>query len=120
MKEYLDIAVLAFESAAVLVLVLGTVAWLALSTGRLLRGGTAQEAYRVFRRGFGKTLLLSLDIMLAADVILTATLDFSLESLGSLGLLVLIRTFLHFVLEVEVTGHWPWQGQQAANGDTRN
>lgn len=118
MKDYLEIAVLAFEGAAVLVLILGTVSWLAISAGRLLRGATAHEAYRAFRHGFGKTLLLALDIMLAADVILTASLDFTLEALGALGLLVVIRTFLHFVLEVEVTGRWPWQEPREANEDT--
>ena len=118
MKEYLEMAVLAFEGAAVLVLIMGTVAWLVISARRLLQGNTAKEAYRTFRLGFGKSLLLALDIMLAADIILTATLDFTLEAVGTLGLLVLIRTFLHFVLEVEVTGRWPWQEPRATNEDT--
>ena len=109
MKDYLDVAVLAFEVAAVLVLMLGTAAWLVIGIRRLLRGATASDAYKAFRRGFGKTLLLALDIMLAADIILTATLDMSLEAMAALGLLVLIRTFLHFVLEVEVTGRLPWR-----------
>ena len=120
MKEYLDVAVLAFEGAAVLVLILGSVLCLAISTRQLLRGSTGQEAYRAFRRGFARTLLLALDLMLAADVILTASLEFSLESLGALGLLVLIRTFLHFALEVEVTGHFPWQEQRKASGDAQD
>ena len=54
--------------------------------------------------------MLALDLLVAADIILTVTLDLSFETLGMLGLLVLIRTFLHFVLELEVTGCWPWQG----------
>lgn len=120
MNEYLEFAVLAFEGTAVLVLILGTVSWLVIGARRLLQGATAHEAYRAFRLGFGKTLIVALDIMLAADVILTAALDFTFEALGALGLLVLIRTFLHFVLEVELTGHWPWQAPRAADEDTRD
>ena len=89
--------------------------WLLNSLTGLFRGASAHEAYRTFRRGFGKTLLVTLDIMVAADIILTVTLDMSLEALGALGLIVLIRTFLHFVLEVEVTGRWPWQGAKESD-----
>ena len=115
MKEIFDIAVLAFETIAVVVLILGTVFWLLSSLTGLFRGTSAHEAYRTFRRGFGKTLLVTLDIMVAADIILTVTLDMSLEALGALGLIVLIRTFLHFVLEIEVTGCWPWQGAKESD-----
>ena len=45
----------------------------------------------------------------AADIILTVTLELSFDTLGMLGLLVLIRTFLHLILELEITGRWPWQ-----------
>ncbi|MGI9525228.1 MAG: DUF1622 domain-containing protein [Hyphomicrobiaceae bacterium] len=120
MKEYFAIAVLAFESVAIVVLILGTLSWMAICAGRLLRGAEAHEVYRAFRRGLGKTILVALDIMLAADVILTATLDFSLDSLAAVGLLVLIRTFLHFVLELELTGRWPWQEPRDGEGFARD
>ena len=115
MKEIFDIAVVAFEAVAVVVLIVGTVYWLLNSLTSLFGGASAHDAYRSFRRGFGKTLLVTLDIMVAADIILTVTLDLSLEALGALGLLVLIRTFLHFVLEVEISGRWPWQEANEAN-----
>ncbi len=120
MKEYLAFAVLAFEGAAVLVLILGTASWMAICSRQILSGSKAQDVYRAFRRGLGKTILLALDIMLAADVILTASLDFSLDSLAALGLLVLIRTFLHFVLELELTGRFPWQEPRAEKGSARD
>lgn len=110
--------VIVFEAAAVLVLILGTVLWSARCIRQLFQGSKPDQAYRAFRRGFGRTLLLVLDILLAADIILTVTLDFSFEALGMLGLLVLIRTFLHFVLELEVSGHWPWQSRSAAGCDS--
>lgn len=55
---------------------------------------------------------MGLDLLVAADIILTVALEPSFESLGMLGLLVLIRTFLHFILELELTGRWPWQSSQ--------
>jgi uncharacterized membrane protein len=57
---------------------------------------------------------MALDLLVAADIILTVTLDLSFEALGMLGLLVLIRTFLHFILELEVSGRWPWQAARRA------
>jgi uncharacterized membrane protein len=65
----------------------------------------------------GRTLLLALDLLVAADIILTVALDLSFEALGMLGLLVLIRTFLHFILELEISGRWPWQGAHGAADD---
>ena len=112
MKEIFSIAVLVFEAIAVTVLILGTAYWLLTSLKGLLNGDTSHEAYRNFRRGFGRTLIVTLDIMVAADIILTVTLDMSLEALGALGLIVLIRTFLHVFLEMEITGRWPWQGAE--------
>lgn len=110
MTELFKIAVVAFEAVAVMVLIFGAV----LSIGRLVmqmfQGTNWHEVYRDFRAGFGCSLLLALDLLVAADIILTVALDLSFESLGMLGLLVLIRTFLHFILELELTGRWPWQG----------
>ena len=57
----------------------------------------------------GRTLLLGLEILVAADVVRTVALDPSLESVAVLGLLVLIRTFLSWSLEVEIENRWPWQ-----------
>ena len=120
MKEFFETAALVFESIAVLVLIAGTAFWLLASVAGLLRGSSAHATYKVFRKGFSKTLLVTLDVMVAADIILTVTLDLSLEALSALGLLVLIRTFLHFVLEVEVTGHWPWQKHDDRTDVTQN
>lgn len=110
MKELFEIAGNAFEATAVIVLLIVA----GLSMGSFLMGSIRRkerhEAYRDFRRAFGRTLLLALDLLLAADIILTVTLEMSFETLGMLGLLVIIRTFLHLVLELDVTGRWPWQG----------
>ena len=118
MTELFRIAYIAFETVAILVLILGTL----LSMGRFIKGmrreSDRHQAYRAFRQGFGRSLMLALDFLVAADIILTVTLDLAFESLGMLGLLVLIRTFLHFVLELEVTGRWPWQPRPRAVNDS--
>jgi uncharacterized membrane protein len=108
--------VLAFEVAAVAVLIFGALLSFGAFIKRMIQGTEGHEAYRAFRQGFGTALLLALDLLVAADIILTVTVDLSFETLGMLGLLIFIRTFLHFVLELEVTGRWPWQSLPAALG----
>ena len=109
MKELFKVAVVAFEAIAVMTLIVGTVLFIGRFVMQMFKGTNLQEAYRDFREGFGRSLLLAVDLLVAADIILTAALELSFESLGMLGLLVLIRTFLHFILELELTGRWPWQ-----------
>ena len=115
MTEFFKMAVIGFEAVAVLVLVLGGVFAMGKFTRQMLKEPERQHAYRDFRQVFGRCLLLALDLLVAADIILTVTLELSFETLGMLGLLVLIRTFLHLVLELEVTGRWPWQGEHGSN-----
>jgi uncharacterized membrane protein len=69
----------------------------------------APAEYDRYRERLGRTLLLGLEILVAADVVRTVALDPSLESVAVLGLLVLIRTFLSWSLEVEIENRWPWQ-----------
>ncbi|MGB5168123.1 MAG: DUF1622 domain-containing protein [Acidimicrobiia bacterium] len=66
-------------------------------------------AFEVFKRGIGRGMLVGLDLLIAADIIKTVTVDPTLENTATLGLLVLIRTFLSWSIVVEVTGRWPWE-----------
>jgi uncharacterized membrane protein len=65
--------------------------------------------FRQYKIRLGQSLLLGLEILVAADIVRTVALEPNFTNLGVLGLLVLIRTFLSWTLELEVTGHWPWQ-----------
>ena len=56
-----------------------------------------------------KSLLLGLEILVAADIVRTVALDPSLNAIAALGLLVLVRTFLSWALVVEMEARWPWQ-----------
>jgi uncharacterized membrane protein len=69
------------------------------------------DAYRLFKQRVGKTLLLGLEFLVAADIIETVTVRPTQEGITLLGVLVLIRTLLSWSLVVEIEGRWPWQGK---------
>ena len=71
-----------------------------------LKTGTA---YRSFREQLGRSILLGLEFLVAADIIRTVAVTPDARSVAVLGGIVLIRTFLSFSLQLEVTGYWPWQ-----------
>ncbi len=74
-------------------------------------------AYEFFRRRLGRAILLGLEFLVAADIIRTVAVTPSAESVAVLGGIVLIRTFLSFSLQLEVTGAWPWQQRSPAADD---
>ncbi|MBP2447694.1 DUF1622 domain-containing protein [Rhizobium leguminosarum] len=67
-----------------------------------------REAYERHRANLGRGILLGLEILIGADIIATIIAPLTWESVGLLGLIVLIRTFLSFSLEAEIDGQWPW------------
>lgn len=67
------------------------------------------NAYREYRRGLGQALLLGLELLVAADIIRTVAVTPTLQSVAVLAVIVLIRTFLSWSLEVEVNGRFPWK-----------
>lgn len=83
----------------------------AVSTIRFLREKTARidGAYDEYRGSLGRAILLGLEFLVAGDIIGTVAVEPTFTSLGVLALIVLIRTFLSFSLEVEIKGRWPWQ-----------
>ncbi len=66
-------------------------------------------AYESYKHQLGKTLLLGLEFLVAGDVVRTVALEPTLNNVGVLGLLVLVRTFLSWSLAVEIERRWPWQ-----------
>ena len=97
------------EVVGIATLALGLVLALVQAARVLIAGQDAEEAYRLVRTVFGRSILLGLEFLVAADIIRTVAVDPSLENVGVLGLIVLIRTFLSFSLEVEIDGRWPWR-----------
>lgn len=69
---------------------------------------TFQDAYHELRADLGRAILLGLELLVIADIIGTVAIEPNFENLGVLAMIVAIRTFLSFALELEVSGHWPW------------
>ena len=114
--EFMDRAAQAFEVFAVAVLIVGMV-WSLLYSARVWRtSGDGRRGYALLREFFGGVLLLGVEILVAADLIRTVAVTPSLESVGVLGLIVLIRTFLSFSLETEIEGVPPWRRAMATSG----
>ena len=97
-----------FEVAAIAVLVAGF-GWGVIKALQARFGGLESKSYGVLRRYFGRSILLGLEVLVAADLIRTVAVDQTWQNVLGLGLIVLIRTFLSFSLEVEMDGVWPWR-----------
>ncbi len=99
----------AFEALGALILVVGVLwsLWMAAEAWRRTQQPT--KGYTALRQAFGRTLLLGLEILVAADLIRTVAVAPTLDNVVVLGLIVLIRTFLSFSLEVEIEGVLPWR-----------
>lgn len=97
------------EVSGVFIIVLGAIA----ATLYFIYGGLFGEgwpnAFHLYRANLGRGILLGLELLVAADIIGTVAVTPSIENLIILGLIVLIRTFLSFSLEVEIEGRWPWR-----------
>jgi len=97
-----------FEAFGVGVLILG-LAWSLIVAARTWRAAGGRRGYQAWRETFGAVLLLGLEILVAADLIRTVAISPTLESVTVLGLIVLIRTFLSFSLQIEIDGVPPWR-----------
>ena len=102
------------DFAGVAVMVVGAVVSIALALRgfqprRMPPGSEPLSVYRSYRQLLGRSILLGLELLVAADIIRTVAVTPTFESVGVLAIIVLIRTFLSFSLELEITGRWPWQ-----------
>ena len=107
---WIEVAALGIELLATALIICAIVAATAIYLTGLLRQVTDPPAhYKQYKQRLGRALLLCLEILVAADIVRTIALDSSVQSVLSLGLLVVIRTFLSWSLILEVEGRWPWQ-----------
>ena len=99
----------AFEALGALILIIGVLWSVALAVIAWRRTRNAGSAYLAVRQAFGGTLLLALEVLVAADLIRTVAVAPTLKNVLVLGLIVLIRTFLSFSLATEIDGVPPWR-----------
>lgn len=114
-EEFVDGVGQVVDAAGVAVIVFGIV-WATFEYLRQYRVKSSPPAYSVYRRSLGRAILLGLEILVAADIIRTVATEPTFSSLGVLGLLILIRTFLSVEIEMEIEGRWPWQGNRTRPG----
>ena len=112
-QEVIEFIGKAVDAAGVAAIVIGALISLVLALGRLAK--RQSNVYQTFRRSLGRSILLGLELLVAADIIRTVAITPTLESVAVLAGIVLIRTFLSFSLELEMTGRWPWQNQKDAD-----
>ncbi len=100
----------AIEAIAVALIVgyilMATLTWLIRS---LLQRRFSLEHYNTFRAVLGRSMLLGLEILVAADVVRTVALEPTLRNFEALGILVMVRTFLSWSIVLEIESRWPWQ-----------
>src|SRR5262245_36737354 len=101
------------ELFGVLLIVLGIV-W---STARFLRGLSVEHSYDIYKIRIGRSLLLGLEVLVAADIVKTIALELNFRSLALLAGLVLVRTFLSWSLVLEIEGQWPWRRKPTPMAD---
>jgi uncharacterized membrane protein len=94
------------DALGVMIIVIGAV----IATVRFLvrRNTDFNQAYRSYRQGLGRAILLGLEFLIAGDIIRTVVVAPTLENVLILALIVIIRTFLSMALQLEVEGRWPW------------
>ena len=102
---WIQVVGIGIEIFGVLVIVLG-IGW---STLLYVRHRMAEQHYGTYKIRIGRSLLLGLEVLVAADIVKTIALDLTFTSLALLAGLVLIRTFLSWILVLEIEGRWPWQ-----------
>jgi uncharacterized membrane protein len=95
------------ESVGVAIMVLGGFAVFVWYGTEVL--GRRPRTYEALRERLGRVILLGLEVLIVGDIIRTIVVAPTLESVGVLAIIVLVRIVLSFSLEVEIDGVWPWR-----------
>ncbi len=108
------------ELAGVVIILLSIV----LASAQYIRQGRGhlgwRDAYDRYRSNLGRGILLGLELLVGADIISTITAPLTFASVGLLGAIVVIRTFLSFALETEIAGTLPWRRARLDQKDDEN
>ena len=108
-STYVPIVVQLIELLGVTIIAAGALITLALFLLQLSRRDEFEQAIARFRSQLGRSILLGLEFLVAADIIHTVLVELTLQSVAALAGIVIIRTLLSFSLETEIEGQWPWQ-----------
>ena len=106
---FAETCALTLESLGIVVIVACSVWVLIAAVVRTARREDAEQTFRMVRHRLGRGILLGLEFLVAADIIHTVAVELTFRTVGVLAIIVAIRTFLSFTLELEINGRWPWQ-----------
>lgn len=104
------------ETVGIGIIVIGAILASILFLREWARSEAFPTTYRRFRERLGQAILLGLEFFVAADIIGTVAVNPTFRNVGILGLIIAIRTFLSFALEVEIQGRWPWASRKDEEG----
>lgn len=107
--EFFGAVIIAFEILGVVAMIVGFVIAAVLAIRLLARGGGGRAAYLLLRSTIGSSILLGLEVLVAADLIRTISSAPTFEEVAILGVIVLIRTVLSMSLQIEIDGVVPWR-----------
>jgi uncharacterized membrane protein len=103
-SNWIHLVGICIEIFGVFIIVAGIV-W---STYLYVQWRKAERYYDQYKIRIGRSLLLGLEVLVAADIVKTIAIELTFTSLGLLAGLVLVRTFLSWTLVLEIEGRWPW------------
>jgi uncharacterized membrane protein len=105
-RDVMELIGRAVDAIGVLIIVIGA----GVATGRFVSSARTNfsHAYKSYRQGLGRAILLGLEFLIAGDIIRTVVVAPTLENITILALIVAVRTFLSMALQLEVEGRWPW------------
>lgn len=98
------------EIFGIFIIVFG-IAW---STYFLVHRRGQTPCYDQYRLHIGRSLLLGLELLVAADIVKTIAIKLNFTSLGLLAGLIAVRTFLGWTLLLEFEHRWPWRQRDLA------
>ena len=107
LRRTVELVALLFEAGGTFAMAIGAVVAIGLALRD--RAGGGRMVYRSFRNRLGRAIILGLELLVAADILRTISTEPTLEQVVVLGMVVLIRTFLSFSLEIEIDGSLPWR-----------
>ena len=113
-EEVVGHVVKVVEAVGAAIMVLGGLWVLGVYVVAIRNPSTRAGAYERLRRGLGHVILLGLEVLIIADIVRTIIVEPTLESVGVLALIVVIRIILSFSLEIEMDGTVPWRANRAA------
>lgn len=108
-KNFAELSISLLETAAIVVILLVVAISSFGAAVDIFKRKCHVLIFRSYRYHLFQGILLGLEFLVAADIINTVIIKLSFKTVAVLSIIILIRTFLSFTLELEMTGNWHWE-----------